>query len=85
MSKNHIDDKIMTRLNSENVCQNSGNHLLPSHIQSKNLKTLKETHRITITPAVLFVCENLVCHSKGRIKLENVQGQSPEEETAPGG
>jgi len=56
MNKNHIDDKIMARLNSENVCQNSGNQLLPSHIQSKNLKILKETYRLTVTPAVLFVC-----------------------------
>ena len=38
MNKNHTDDKIMTRLNSENVCQNSGNHLLPSHIQSRKPK-----------------------------------------------
>jgi hypothetical protein len=53
MNKNHMDDKIMTRLNSENVCQNSGDHLPPSPIQSKNLKTLKETHRITVTPTVL--------------------------------
>jgi len=35
-NKNHTDDKITTRLNSENGCQNSGNHLLPSYIQSKN-------------------------------------------------
>jgi len=30
-----------------------------------------------------FICMSKLCisHSKGRIKLENIQGQSPEEET----
>jgi hypothetical protein len=60
MNKNHIDDKIMTRLNSENVCQNSGNHLLPSHIQSRKPKDSERDIQNYITPAVLFVCENLV-------------------------
>jgi hypothetical protein len=62
MNKIHIDDKIMIRLNSENVCHNSGDHLLPSHIQPKNLKTLKETKTFTITPTVVVVCANCLRH-----------------------
>jgi hypothetical protein len=61
MNKNHTDDKIMTRLNSENLCHNSGDYLPPSQTQPKNPKTLKETKRITLTPTVVFVCGNLVC------------------------
>jgi len=84
MNKYHIDDKIMTRLNSENVCRNSGDHLLLSHIHSKNLRTL--THTELQLHLLFYLCAGKLglSHSKGRIKIENVQGQSPEEETVLG-
>ena len=85
MNKYHIDDKIMIRLNSENVCRNSGDHLLLPHIQSKNLKILTQPELQLHLLFYLCVRKLGPSHSKGRIKTENVQGQSPEEETVLGG
>jgi hypothetical protein len=60
-NKNHIDDKIMTRLNSENVTKIQVIITTFSHpIKQPQDSETDVQITITITPAVLFVRENLV-------------------------
>jgi hypothetical protein len=84
-----MKQKLYSRQNYDqikftNACQNSGDYLLPSHIQSKKLDSEKDTRNYNFTCCYMAVKLG-VSHSKGRTHLENVRGQNPEKERLLGG
>jgi len=57
LNQNSIQDEIMSRLKSGNVCCHSVPYLLSSGLLSKNLKI--KIHRTINLPVVLYWCETL--------------------------
>jgi hypothetical protein len=54
-NQNLIQEEIKKRLNSGNACYHSGQHLLSSHLLSKNINI--RICKTIIFPVVLYGCE----------------------------
>jgi hypothetical protein len=68
-NQNLIQEKIKSRLNSDNVCYHSVQNLLSSRLLSKNLKI--RIYKTITMPVVLYGCEtwSLILREEHRLRV----------------